>query len=327
MFYKSLTTTAVVATLAIAEPAKADDVVVYSGNNSSTVEAVMDYVSENMPDLEVTVVAGNTGALMQRIQAEVGSAQGDIFWSAGFATLGAYSDLFQPHNSEATNTLPKTMVGPDGLWTGTNTHVMVLMVNERQLRGLEAPETWSDVFDPKWEGKLIMGDPEKSSSAYAQVYGLYQTFGQDGLDALAKVAVITNSSSQVYKSVAAGEFPVGITMEYSAYAYVDGGQDEIKLVYPTEGTYLSPEGMGMIAGAPNSEGAAKMMDLLASPGLQEHVFRATFRRPVSIDVDVTEIAGLPAIADIKVHDFDQLEAAENREDVLAAWRAAKDAAK
>ena len=326
MFNKTLTTALAAATLALSAPAQADDVVVYSGNNTASVEAIMTAVGDVAPDLNVSVVAGKTGGLLQRIQAEQGNAQADVFWSAGFATLGAYADVFAPYTSDVTAALPESMVGPDGLWTGTNTHVMVLMVNERQLRGMEAPTTWSDIFDPKWEGKLVMGDPEKSSSTYAQVYGLYQTFGQEGLSALAKVATNTNSTSQVYKSVAAGEFPVGITMEYAAHAYVDGGQDEIKLVYPTEGTYLSPEGMGLVAGAPNADSAAKLMDLLASPDVQEAVFRATFRRPVSIDVDVTAIAGLPAMADIKVIEFDQLQAAKDRDAVLAAWRAAKEAA-
>ncbi len=50
------------------------------------------------------------------------------------------------------------MIGPDGIWTGTNTHVMVFMINERQLRGMEAPTTWSDIFDPKWAGKIVMGE-------------------------------------------------------------------------------------------------------------------------------------------------------------------------
>lgn len=326
-----LTKTLAVATFATAallvNAAVAQNVVIYSGNNTASVDAVVTAVSKKMPDLKVSVVGGKTGSLLQRIKAESQNPQSDVFWSAGFATLGAFSDSFQPHTSATTKALPASMIGPNGLWTGTNTHVMVLMVNERQLRGLPAPKTWSDVFDSKWKGKLVMGNPEKSSSTYAQVYGLYQTFGQKGLDALAKVVTNVNSTSQVYKSVAAGEFAVGITMEYAAHAYVDGGQKEIKLVYPTEGTYLSPEGMGMIKDAKNAAAAAKLMDLLASPELQEAVFRTTFRRPVSTKVDVTAIAGLPKMADIKIIELDQLKAAKDRNEVIAAWKKAKAAAK
>jgi iron(III) transport system substrate-binding protein len=41
---------------------------------------------------------------------------------------------------------------------------------------------------------------------------------------------------------------VGITIESSAYEFVVGGQKEIKLVYPSEGTYLGAEGMFIIKG-------------------------------------------------------------------------------
>ncbi|MDJ0821755.1 MAG: extracellular solute-binding protein [Paracoccaceae bacterium] len=305
---------------------QAEPVTVYSSNNTASIDAVVSALADIAPDKDVDFVSGGTGALMQRIAAESENPQSDIFWSAGFATLGAYKDNFQSYSSEVTEKLPESMVGPDALWTGTNTHVMVLMINERQLRGMEAPTTWSDIFDHKWKGKLVMGDPEKSSSTYAQVYGLYQTFGQEGLNKLAAVATNTNSTGDVYKGVAAGEFPVGITMEYAAHAYVDGGQKEIKLVYPTEGTFLSPEGMGMVKNPVNPEGAAALMDMLASADLQEAVFRATFRRPVSPDVDVTAIAGLPAMSDIKIIEFDQLQASKDREMVIAAWRKAKEAA-
>lgn len=82
----------------------------------------------------------------------------------------------------------------------------------------------------------------------------------------------------------------------------------------------------MVKNAVNPEGAGQLMDMLASADLQEAVFRATFRRPVSPDVDVTAIAGLPAMSDIKIIEFDQLQASKDREMVIEAWRAAKAAA-
>ena len=33
---------------------------------------------------------------------------------------------------------------------------MVLMVNERQLKGLAAPKTWADLMKPEWKGKVVL---------------------------------------------------------------------------------------------------------------------------------------------------------------------------
>ena len=61
--------------------------------------------------------------------------------------------------------------------------------------------------------------------------------------------MVTASSGTTYKGVAAGEYAAGMTLEYAAQEYVAGGQKEIRLVYPAEGSYLAPEGMFIIKGA------------------------------------------------------------------------------
>ena len=319
MIKKSLIGLAAAAGLLITTTTQAAEVVVYSGNNSASIEAVTSLIKEKLPNLDFAIVRGKTGGLMKRIEAERDNPLGDIFWSAGFATLGAYKHNFAGYVSPSTKGMPANMLGPDGLWTGSNVHVMVLMINERQLKGMAAPKTWSDLFDPKWKGKVVMGDPTRSSSTYAQLYGLYKVFGREGIKKLAVNVVNTKSTSQVYKSVSAGEFPVGITMEYAAHEYVAGGQKEIKLVYPSEGSFLSPEGLVLVKGTKHEANAKKVIDLLASPDLQKAVFLKTFRRPAHPGVNVNALAGLPKMADIKIVHYDQLQAAAGRKDVLKVW--------
>lgn len=53
-----------------------------------------------------------------------------------------------------------------------------------------------------------------------------------------KNALITEQSANVYTSVANGEVPAGITMEYAAYRYKVGGA-AIEVVNPAEGTVAS----------------------------------------------------------------------------------------
>ena len=84
--------------------------------------------------------------------------------------------------------------------------------------GSEAPKSWAELLDPRWKGKIVMANPEKSGTAYAQVYGVYKMFGDEGLAKLVNNATILDSSSLVYKGTAEGEFPLGITMEYARSA-------------------------------------------------------------------------------------------------------------
>ena len=88
------------------------------------------------------------------------------------------------------------------------------------------------------------------------------------------------------KGVATGEFAVGLTLEYAAQEYVAGGQKEIKLVYPSEGSYLAPEGMFIIKGAKNLDAAKTLYNGLVSKEVQQELLVKNFRRPTRTDIPV-----------------------------------------
>ena len=311
-------------TLNLSIAVASQSVSLYSSNPQETIETAIELFKKQNPEIKVNVVRAGTGTLMQRLRAEAANPLADVFWSGGFGTLGAYTDVLAPYLSPESDSIPKSLHGPDRLWTGTNMHVMVIMVNDRKIGGDQAPGTWSDLFDPKWQNRIIMADPQRSSSAYAQVHGLHQLLGPEGLEKLVKNAVISASTSAVYQGVAQGEYPLGITMEYAAHQYVAGGQPGIRLVYPSEGTMLSPEGVVLVKNAPNPETARILYDFFLSREAQEALFKRTFRRPSRPDVDVTHIAGLPAINTISIIEVDQQQASAVQPELLALWQSIVD---
>lgn len=305
-----------------AAAASAQNVLLYSSNNTETIETALDAVKKVSPGLNVQPVTGGTGTMMKRIEAEAGNARGDLFWSGGFGTLGAYRGQLEAYTPKDIEQIPVQFRGPDNLWTGTNVHVMVIMVNDRQLRGMAAPKTWSDLMKPEWKGKFAITDPSKSATAYMLVHGLYKQFGTDGLDKIAANAVITASSGTTYKGVAAGEYPAGLTIEYAAQEYVAGGQKEIKLIYPSEGSYLAPEGMFIIKGAKNLEAAKTLYEGLLSKPVQEAQLVKNFRRPTRSDIAVASLTSLPDLNSIKIFPVSQEDASADYEKVVAAWNQA-----
>lgn len=320
-FTSFLKLTAIALTVA-ASAVHAQTVVLYSSNNTETIETALTAVKKKSAPLNVQQVTGGTGTLMKRIQAEAANPRGDVLWSGGFGTLGAYKGLMEPYKSPDLAAIPADFRGPDNLWVGTNVHVMVLMVNQRQLKGLAAPKTWSDLMKPEWKGKFAITDPSKSATAYMLVYGLLKQFGRDGLEKIAANAVVTSSSGTTYKGVAAGEYPVGMTIEYAAQEYVAGGQKEIKLVYPSEGSYLAPEGMFIVKGAKNMEAAKALYNGLLSKEAQQELLVKNFRRPVRTDIAVAKLTSLPEMASIKIFPLNQEAASAEYEQLVALWNLA-----
>ena len=302
--------------------AQAQTVVLYSSNNTETIETALNVVKQKLPSLNIQQVTGGTGSLMKRIQAESKNPRGDVLWSGGFGTLGAYRDQLEAYKSPDLAAIPAEFRGPNNLWVGTNLHVMVMMVNERQLKGLAAPKTWSDLMKPEWKGKFAITDPSKSATAYMLVYGLLKQFGKDGLEKIAANAVVTSSSGTTYKGVASGEYAVGLTLEYAAQEYVAGGQKEIKLVYPSEGSYLAPEGMFIVKGAKNMEAAKALYNGLLSKDVQEALLKKNFRRPTRTDIAVSKLTTLPDLKSIKIFPLDQEKASQEYEQLVALWNLA-----
>ena len=156
----------------------ASDVVLYSSNDVQTVSTLVDQFEKQNPEINVSVVRAGTGALMQRIKAEAANPLGDIFWSGGLSTIGAFQDQLEPYKSPEASAVPSQYRAAHDQWLGTNTHVTVLMVNTRQAPGAKLPAGWADLADAKWKGRIVIPDPLFSSASYVALYGLRKTLGE-----------------------------------------------------------------------------------------------------------------------------------------------------
>jgi iron(III) transport system substrate-binding protein len=266
-------------------------------------------------------VTGGSGQLLRRMEAEAARPQADVFWTSSANTLGQFKQLFEPYKPAGLSAIPAALHQPQDLWTAANLHICVLMVNTRQLGGLPAPRTYADILHPRFKGKLIIADPANSSTAYTILWGIERMLGADGLKALAQNVRVTASAPTVFRSVGQGEFPVGLTFESNAYTYVAGGQKEIALVYPEDGTFATTEFYSLIKGAPNQAAARRLCDLFASKELQTALLETAFRRPSRGDIEVGKFVELPEMSKVRIFATDEEDAAAQRSAFLARWSA------
>jgi len=308
----------VLLTLNIAGTVSAAGVVLYSSNQPELLDMVTQGF-EKKTGIKVTTVRLGTGEAMKRIAAEKANPLADVFWSGDVAVLEAARDNFMAYDSPEAKGLPQGYVAKDKRWTAANTHLMILMVNTKLVKPEDMPKTWADLLDPKWKDKVVIANPQKSGSAYAQIYGIYKLYGWDGLTKLINNAKILDSSSLVYKGTAEGEFAVGITMEYAAYRYVAGGSDAVKIVYPADGVISAPEGAAIVAGAKHAKEAKAFFDYLISKDVVSEIYAKYYRRPAR--PDATKVEGLPSVDNIVImKGFDPEEANKLQTELLAKWR-------
>lgn len=309
------------ATLALPGLAQSGSVVIYTSNNQQSFEAVVETAAKRLPGVKLSAITGGSGQLLRRLEAEAAKPQGDIFWSSSANTLGAFKALYEPYRSPELAAVPASLHQPQNLWSAANVHVAVAMVNTKQLAGGAVPRTWADLMDPRFKGRIVIADPANSSTGLTILWGAEKMLGAEGLKRLAANVKVTSAAATVLRSVGQGEFAVGLTFESNAYAYVAGGQKEISLVYPSDGTFTTPEFFALIKGAPAGELAKKACDLLLSKEAQTELLLAAYRRPARSDIDVSKHVQLPAMSSIKVFPIDEEEAAAKRGEFIKRWQA------
>jgi iron(III) transport system substrate-binding protein len=298
--------------------ASAAEVVLYSSNPSELLDLVTKGF-EAKTGVKVSVVRLGTGEAMKRIAAEKDRPLCDVFWSGDVAVLENAKEHFQTYRSPEAKALPAGYVEKEARWTASNAHVMIIMVNKSLLKAADMPKNWKDLFDPRWKGKIVMANPEKSGSAFAQVYGIHKLYGWEGINKLIANAKILDSSSLIFKGVAAGEYPLGITMEYAAHRYIVGGDKNVGIVYPADGAFVAPEATGIVKNCPHPDEARKFVDYLLSKKVVDDIFDKFSRRPARLDAGDTE--GLPSLKKIAIlKSFDPMEAQSLEKTILSKWK-------
>jgi len=299
--------------------AQAPQAVLYSSNPEQSIDTVKD--AARKAGLSLGLITGGTGVLMRRLDAEKSAPQGDVFWSSSTSTLGSYAHLFEPYASPELSAIPSAYHYPDNLILPTNIQVVALMVNEDLLDGHPMPKRWADLADPHWNGKIVMADPNNSSTSYIIAWGLRATLDEDTYKAIVANMTITQSASSVRRGVAQGEYTIGLMFESHAYSYIAGGQEEIKMVYPEEGTFLSPEYLALVKNAPSGQNARLLADLLLARDTQIELLQSAYRRPSRSDIKVSDYENLPELNEIKTLPVDEQQAAHMRTQFLAEWDA------
>lgn len=271
--------------------------VVYTARSESLNNAVIENFEKDT-GIKVEVVTGSTGELLKRVQSEAGNPQGDIFWAADESMLSGSTELFESYVSPEDSNMMEGFQNTTGYFSVAFADPTVFIVNT-DLAGDMEINGFEDLLNPELKGKIAYGDPVNSSSAFqCLMAGLYD-MGKDGDpmsdDAWAYVdsfienldGVCLDSSSQVYKGVAEGEYVVGLTWEDPVAAYVRDGV-AVKCVFPEEGAIIPGESVSIIKGCKSIDSAKLFVDYMQSEACQNFVGQNLTVRPLRKDATLSD---------------------------------------
>lgn len=290
-------------------PAEDPVLVVYTARGESLNNAVIPEFEKDT-GIKVEVVVAGTGELLKRAQSEKDNPLGDIFWAADETMLSASKELFMEYVSPENENMQDAFKNKTGYFTPAFADPTVMIVN-KDLRGSLTISSFEDLLNPELKGKIAFGDPVNSSSAFQSLMAMLYAAGKDG-DPLSDEAwtfidklianldgKMCNSSSQVYKGVAGGEYVVGLTWEDPAANYVKNGAP-VEVVFPKEGAIFPGESVQILKGCKHPENAKKFVDYMISEKTQNAVGMNLTVRPLRKNTNLASY--MTPMSDIKLFD-------------------------
>lgn len=322
-------------------PAEASGkLVIYSPNSDTQVNSSLEAFKAAYPGIEVELQQMGTGDVLARIEAEKENPQADVNWGAiNYNFYEQHPDLWEEYVSPNEDLLDENYRNHAGCVSfGNLSGSGALILNDDMLQelGVEV-HGYADLLQPELKGKIAMGDPTASSSAFAELTNMLLVMGEGATadecyhsdkawDFIEKFianldGIILSSSSAVYKNVVAGEYAVGVSYEDPVVQAVLDNKDNpdahISMVYPEEGAVWLPAGVAIVKNAPNMDNAKLFVDYMLSEECQKELAKTTIRGTITTIPQDCE--GMLPFDEINVAYEDQAAVAAYQTEMLEKW--------
>ncbi|MEB9906786.1 putative 2-aminoethylphosphonate ABC transporter substrate-binding protein [Bacillus anthracis] len=303
---------------------------VYTAIEEELVPIYLDSFKKKYPDVKLNIVRDSTGVITAKLLAEGKNTQADVVWGTAASSLLALDkkDMLKGYSPKgADRVLPqfKDDKQPEK-WVGNTAFMTGIAINKEELKkkNLPMPESYEDLTKPEYKGTLVMPHPASSGTGFLTVSAWLQIMGEDkGWDYMKKLhdnmATYTHSGSKPAKLAGAGEYPVGVSMVYSALKEKQKGAP-VEVVLPKEGLGWEVEANALIKkdNVKNEKLAQAFLDWAITDDVMKLYFEKNgfatikndYKLPDGFPKDVTEKL-------YKKNDFKW--AAENRDKILEKW--------
>ena len=259
-----------------------DRVVVYSAQDEEFADGVFrDFEAQSKLKIapKYDTEANKSVSLAAELEAEAKLPRCDVHWNneiLGTIRL-ARQGIYEPYASPNAKDFPAWSKSPDGTWQAFAERARVFIVNTNLVSEAQQPKSIFDQLDPKWKGRVAMAKPLFGTTA-AHAACLFEVLGSDAAkqyyrNLKANAVAIVPGNKQVARGVADGTYAFGITDSDDAIIEVLAGKP-VAIVFPDAtghpahprlGTVYIPNTLAVVKGAPNADGAKKLIDyLLAS---------------------------------------------------------------
>ena len=296
----------------------------YTGMEIPLAEGLSKAFEAKYPGIKVRVKRSGAERVFERIgkEEEIRIHEVDVVCStdAGHFVRWRREGLLAPFLPEdAARHLPAEQIGADGMYATAFAALSPIGYNTDLVKPENAPTSFADLLDPKWQGKIVKGNPDYSGTIFTATFALSRDLGWPYFERLAQQKVVqVQSSRDPPNRLARGESAVQADGANSELLLLRERGAPVEIVYAGEGTPLIIAPSAVFKAAPSPNAARLFQSFLfsieAQQGLVDASGMCSFHRLVK------EKPGRRPLSTIKLIKSDPEAMEAQREDIKARYR-------
>jgi iron(III) transport system substrate-binding protein len=295
----------------------------YSALELNVAERLGKAFEAKYPGIAVRVERSGAERIYQRIAQEQGSGINAV--DVANSTDPAHyldwksKDWLAPYlPDDVAKYFPADQFDPDGLWATACAWIEVIGYNSKLVKAEDAPKSYTDLLDPKWQGKIVKAHPGYSGAIMTATFVLARELGWSYFEKLAQQKVLqVQSAADPPKKLLLGERAVMADgNDYNLQLLKEQGQP-VEVVYASEGSPLIIVPCGVFRGAPNPNAARLFQSFFFSAEGQQLLVDTFAHR--SFHAQIKEKPGRPPLSALKLLKSDPAAVLAQSEDIKAHY--------
>jgi len=233
----------------------------YSALELNVAERLGKAFEAKYPGIAVRVERSGAERIYQRIGQEQGSGINAV--DVANSTDPAHyldwksKDWLAPYlPDDVAKYFPADQVDPDGTYATSCGWIEAIGYNTNLVKPEDAPKSYADLLDPKWQGKIVKAHPGYSGAIMTATFVLSRELGWQYFEKLAQQKILqVQSAADPPKKLLLGERAVMADgNDYNLQLLKDQGKP-VEAVYASEGAPLIIVPSGVFKNAPNPNAA------------------------------------------------------------------------
>ncbi len=300
--------------------------------------ALEEFTADTGIEVDV-VITGDTGEMVSSAALTAGNPEGDVIWGIDntFLSRAIDAEIFEPYEADGLDAIPDelTSIVPDFQATPVDFGDVCLNYDIRALNrvDLAPPESFGDLLDPEYAGRLVVQNPGTSSPGLAFLLATIAAYGEAGWEAYwrglrANDVKVANGWTEAYYgdfTRAGGDRPLVVSYGSSPpfeVLFAEEPLDEALSGVVEATCFRQVEFAGILRGTNAPEQAGQLIDFLISERFQREIPLNLFVFPANDAVELDPVFEQYATIAENPVAIDPMLIDANRTDWIERWNAA-----